>query len=97
MDIQLADGSSFEIFQKIDVEAPIIFTTAFDQYAILAFKANSFDYLLRPIQKEDLNTALDKFLRSNKPVAIDPSILKHLLYSMQFNYRKRWSGSISFL
>lgn len=83
MDIQLADGLSFEIFQKIDVEAPIIFTTAFDQYAIQAFKVNSVDYLLKPIQKDDLNTALDKFLKSNKPAAIDPVVLKQLLGSMQ--------------
>lgn len=83
MDIQLADGLSFEIFQKIEVTAPIIFTTAFDQYAIQAFKVNSVDYLLKPIQKDDLNIALDKFLKSNTPAAIDPSILKQLLGSMQ--------------
>ena len=83
MDIQLADGLSFEIFQKIEVTAPIIFTTAFDQYAIQAFKVNSVDYLLKPIQKDDLNTALDKFLKSNTPAAIDPSILNQLLGSMQ--------------
>ena len=83
MDIQLADGSSFEIFQKTAVEAPIIFTTAFDQYAIQAFKVNSVDYLLKPIQKEDLNSALDKFVKSNKPTTIDPSILKQLLGSIQ--------------
>lgn len=83
MDIQLADGLSFEIFQKIDVEAPIIFTTAFDQYAIQAFKVNSIDYLLKPIQKDDLDNALDKFVKSSKPTAIDPSILKQLLGSMQ--------------
>jgi two-component system, LytTR family, response regulator len=83
MDIQLADGLSFEIFQNIEVDAPIIFTTAFDQYAIQAFKVNSVDYLLKPIQKADLNTALDKFLKSNKPAAIAPSLLKQLLGSMQ--------------
>lgn len=83
MDIQLADGLSFEVFQKTEVTAPIIFTTAFDQYAIQAFKVNSVDYLLKPIQKDDLNTALDKFLRSNKPAAIDAAILKQLLGSMQ--------------
>lgn len=83
MDIQLADGLSFEVFQKIEVAAPIIFTTAFDQYAIQAFKVNSVDYLLKPIQKDDLNTALDKFLKSNKPAAIDAAILKQLLGSMQ--------------
>ena len=88
MDIQLADGLSFEIFQKIEIEAPIIFTTAFDQYAIQAFKVNSVDYLLKPIQKEDLDTALDKFLKSNKPTTIDPSILKQLLGSMQASTKR---------
>ena len=83
MDIQLADGLSFEIFQKIEVTAPIIFTTAFDQYAIEAFKVNSVDYLLKPIQKDDLNRALDKFVKSNKPAMVDPAILKQLLNSMQ--------------
>jgi len=83
MDIQLADGLSFEIFQKLHVEAPIIFTTAFDQYAIQAFKVNSVDYLLKPIQKEELNNALNKFTKSSKPATIAPTILKQLLNSMQ--------------
>jgi DNA-binding LytR/AlgR family response regulator len=83
MDIQLADGLSFEIFQKIDVEAPIIFTTAFDQYAIQAFKVNSVDYLLKPIQQDSLDNALDKFNKSNKRLPIDPSILKQLLGSIR--------------
>ncbi len=82
MDIQLADGLSFEIFQKIDVEAPIIFTTAFDQYAIQAFKVNSIDYLLKPIQQDELDNALNKFKKSNKPT-VQPAILKQLLSSMQ--------------
>ena len=83
MDIQLADGLSFEIFQKIDIEAPIIFTTAFDQYAIQAFKVNSVDYLLKPIQTEDLNNALNKFNKSNSHAPLAPSILKQLLGSIQ--------------
>ena len=83
MDIQLADGLSFEIFQKVDVEAPIIFTTAFDHYAIQAFKVNSVDYLLKPIQTDDLNNALKKFNRSNSQVPLEPSILKQLLGSIQ--------------
>ncbi len=83
MDIQLADGLSFEIFQKIEVEAPIIFTTAFDQYAIQAFKVNSVDYLLKPIQQDELNKALDKFKKSNTSVLIEPLVLKQLLNSMQ--------------
>lgn len=83
MDIQLADGLSFEIFQKIEVSVPIIFTTAFDQYAIQAFKVNSIDYLLKPIQQEDLNTALLKFDKSQHKQIVEPHILKELLNSMQ--------------
>ncbi|WP_299104553.1 LytTR family DNA-binding domain-containing protein [uncultured Tenacibaculum sp.] len=83
MDIQLADGLSFEIFQKTEVSAPIIFTTAFDQYAIQAFKVNSVDYLLKPIQQSELDTALNKFTKSTKSTTIEPLILKELLTSMQ--------------
>jgi len=83
MDIQLADGLSFEIFQKVEIEAPIIFTTAFDQYAIQAFKVNSIDYLLKPIQQNDLDTALHKFMKSNTSKTIEPVILKELLNSIQ--------------
>ncbi|WP_350292509.1 LytTR family DNA-binding domain-containing protein [uncultured Croceitalea sp.] len=83
MDIQLADGLSFEIFQKIDIEAPIIFTTAFDQYAIQAFKVNSVDYLLKPIQKDELSSALHKFTKSNSQTIVEPLILKQLLSSIQ--------------
>jgi DNA-binding LytR/AlgR family response regulator len=82
MDIQLADGLSFEIFQKTNVEAPIIFTTAFDEYAIQAFKVNSIDYLLKPIQKEDLNPALDKFKKAKSSTALAPGVLKQLLGSL---------------
>ena len=83
MDIQLADGLSFEIFQNVEVEAPIIFTTAFDKYAIQAFKVNSVDYLLKPIKEEDLQTALQKFTKSNKTETIEASVLKQLLISIQ--------------
>lgn len=61
MDIQLDDGISFEIFDAIKIEAPIIFTTAFDEYAIRAFKVNSVDYLLKPIEQNALEIALQKF------------------------------------
>lgn len=61
MDIHLSDGSSFLIFECVEVEVPIIFTTAYDQYAIDAFKQNSIDYLLKPIKPEDLKRAIDKF------------------------------------
>ena len=83
MDIQLADGLSFEIFQNVTIESPIIFTTAFDQYAIRAFKVNSVDYLLKPIQQADLQQALDKFFRSNKTSALDTETLKNLLTQIQ--------------
>lgn len=69
MDIQLADGSSFNIFECVTIEVPIIFTTAYDQYAIKAFEVNSIDYLLKPITLESVRKALDKYNRLN-PVAI---------------------------
>jgi DNA-binding LytR/AlgR family response regulator len=61
MDIQLEDGISFEIFEAIKLQAPVIFTTAYDEYAIRAFKVNSVDYLLKPIDEEDLKKAIQKF------------------------------------
>ena len=61
MDIQLADGVSFDIFDKVKVEKPVIFTTAYNEYAIRAFKVNSVDYLLKPIDKELLQSAIEKF------------------------------------
>ncbi len=63
MDIHLADGDSFRIFQSIDIDIPIIFTTAYDQYALEAFKVNSIDYLLKPFKEVDLQRALDKLQR----------------------------------
>jgi two-component system LytT family response regulator len=60
MDIHLADGSAFEIFKKVSITCPIVFTTAYDEYALKAFKVNSVDYLLKPIDKEDVRKALDK-------------------------------------
>lgn len=61
MDIHLADGNSFEIVREVDPIAPIVFTTAYDQYAIQAFKLNSIDYLLKPIREEELKNAILKF------------------------------------
>ena len=61
MDIQLADGLSFDIFQQTEVKAPVIFTTAFDQYTLKAFKVNSIDYLLKPIDEKELQQAVDKY------------------------------------
>lgn len=61
VDIHLADGSSFSIFEKTEVKCPIVFTTAYDEYALKAFEVNSIDYLLKPINKDDLQKALNKY------------------------------------
>ena len=63
MDIHLADGASFRIFDSVDITIPIVFTTAYDQYAIDAFKVNSIDYLLKPINEEDVKRAFEKLQR----------------------------------
>lgn len=60
MDIQLADGLSFQIFEQVEVTCPVIFTTAYDEYALKAFKVNSIDYILKPVDKDDLQKALTK-------------------------------------
>ena len=65
LDIHLADGSCFAIFQQCKMDIPVIFTTAYDQYAIQAFEVNSIDYLLKPVRKERLQQAMDKFQRLN--------------------------------
>ena len=67
MDIHLADGESFRIFNHVDITCPIIFTTAYDQYALEAFKVNSIDYLLKPIAPNDLHRAMDKLHRLSAP------------------------------
>jgi two-component system, LytTR family, response regulator len=72
MDIQLADGVSFDIFDKVKIGKPVIFTTAYNEYAIRAFKVNSVDYLLKPIDKEQLQAAIDKFKKyfGNSSIAV---------------------------
>ena len=67
MDIELADGQSFDIFQSIQINTPVIFTTAYNEYAIKAFKVNSIDYLLKPVKEEELAAAIEKFKTLNKP------------------------------
>lgn len=61
MDIHLSDGKSFQIFEQVDINVPIIFTTAYDEYALKAFEVNSIDYLLKPIKEQDLKKAIDKW------------------------------------
>ncbi len=65
MDIELCDGQSFEIFNQMEVKSPVIFTTSYDEYAIQAFRVNSVDYLLKPIKREDLERALQKYEHFN--------------------------------
>ncbi|BDX39043.1 DNA-binding response regulator [Tenuifilaceae bacterium CYCD] len=78
LDIHLADGVSFKIFNRVKVKCPIIFTTAYDQYAIQAFKLNSIDYLLKPINTEDLKFSVDKF-KERRNVASNLDFEKLLL------------------
>jgi len=88
-DIQLTDGLSFDIFEQIDLKTPIIFTTAYDQYAIKAFKLNSIDYLLKPIKQDELQFALDKF-RQNNMQNIDIQNLVNSLKPQQ-TYKQRFT------
>jgi two-component system LytT family response regulator len=74
-DIQLADGVSFEIFDKTVVSFPVVFTTAFDEYAIRAFKVNSIDYILKPIKKSDIEFAINKYQNSQKQTFTDKKLL----------------------
>lgn len=92
-DIQLGDGLSFDIFEKVNFAQPVIFVTAFDQYAIQAFKVNSIDYLLKPIDRADLARALDKFdlLSNPKTSGITPEILQQITASLKTkSYKERF-------
>lgn len=97
MDIELADGQCFEIFNRTEVRSPIIFTTSYDEYALHAFKVNSIDYLLKPVKKEELTGAMVKFQRMKEqfqqPVpAMDiEKLVRELRHSQQpKEYRKRF-------
>lgn len=99
MDIELSDGQSFEIFNQATIKSPVIFTTSYDEYALKAFKVNSIDYLLKPIQKEDLEAALEKLrhvkdLYKSEPPKADVSIdslVKELQQKLQpKEFRKRF-------
>lgn len=98
MDIHLADGSAFEIFEHISITCPVIFTTAYDEYALRAFKVNSIDYLLKPIGKEDIERALEKLCHlhgttsahtSNDSLPSQTEDLLQLIHSLkkQENYK----------
>ncbi|MEZ0483463.1 LytR/AlgR family response regulator transcription factor [Fibrella aquatica] len=84
MDVQLADGISFDIFRQVTVNVPVIFTTAYDEFTLRAFKVNSVDYLLKPIDEDELASAIQKFesLHATQAVASDkglPTVLTQLL------------------
>lgn len=98
LDIQLSDGLSFEIFDAVEVNSAIIFTTAFDEYALQAFKLNSIDYLLKPIDEDELHTAVKKY-KSLKPAAQNvqfnfEDIKKLLVNPMERDYKKRFTTKI---
>ncbi|MBK7433143.1 MAG: response regulator transcription factor [Chitinophagaceae bacterium] len=92
-DIQLSDGLSFEIFKSVGITCPVIFTTAYDQYAIEAFKVNSIDYLLKPIKKEELEQAVNKYRQLSTTAsapAIDINKLLQSLHPTGGEYKKRF-------
>jgi DNA-binding LytR/AlgR family response regulator len=96
LDIHLEDGLSFTIFDKVKVNIPIIFTTAYDEYAIKAFKLKSIDYLLKPIVQKDLNNAIIKFreMAGHKQQVVDLSELYKLMQVKNKQFRDRFSVSV---
>ncbi len=95
LDIQLSDGLSFEIFETIDIKSAIIFTTAYDEYALRAFKLNSIDYLLKPIDEEDLLIAVNKFKSRNSSspnLSLDFEMIKKMLVNpIDKTFKKRFT------
>ena len=102
LDIQLSDGLSFEIFEKVEIKSAVIFTTAYDEYALRAFKLNSIDYLLKPIDEDDLEIAVAKFKSllpkqelQSQSLGIDFEQIKRMLTNpFEKNYKKRFTVKI---
>jgi two-component system response regulator LytT len=102
LDIQLSDGLSFEIFEKVEIKSAVIFTTAYDEYALRAFKLNSIDYLLKPIDEDDLEIAVAKFKSLLPKHELQPQSLgidfeqikKMLTNPFEKNYKKRFTVKI---
>jgi DNA-binding LytR/AlgR family response regulator len=96
LDIQLSDGLSFDIFEEVNIKSAIIFTTAYDEYALKAFKLNSVDYLLKPIDSDELENAIQKF--KNLQQANTPSFhldeIKAMIAPNQKEYKKRFTVKI---
>lgn len=95
LDIQLSDGLSFEIFETIEIKSAVIFTTAYDEYALRAFKLNSIDYLLKPIDEDDLEIAVNKFKARNDSapkLSLDFEMIKKMLVNpADKSYKKRFA------
>ena len=98
LDIQLSDGLSFEIFDVVEVQSAIIFTTAYDEYALQAFKLNSIDYLLKPIDDEELENAVKKYKTVNpatQKLALNFEDIKKLLANpLEREYKKRFTTRV---
>ncbi len=90
LDIQLSDGISFSIFEQVSVTTPIIFTTAYDQYAVKAFQLNSISYLLKPIRKNDLADSLQKYKSLKSAFSIDFNALVAHIQGREPDYKKRF-------
>lgn len=97
LDIQLSDGISFEIFEIIKITCPIIFLTAFDNYAIDAFKVNSIDYILKPYHINDIKKALDKYKNLENQIGLkyDNELLKKLYKTISIDYKTRFFAKIN--
>lgn len=98
LDIQLSDGLSFEIFEQIDIKSAVIFTTAYDEYALRAFKLNSIDYLLKPIDEDELEIAIKKFknqLQKSSVSNLDFEMIKKMLLGNETKeFKSRYSVKI---
>lgn len=97
LDIQLSDGLSFEIFEILEINSAVIFTTAYDEYALRAFKLNSIDYLLKPIDEDDLEVAVNKFKQRIQPqqLSLDFEMIKRMLVNpVSKEYKKRFTVKI---
>ncbi|MDD2265013.1 MAG: LytTR family DNA-binding domain-containing protein [Bacteroidales bacterium] len=90
MDIQLDDGLCFELFETINIEIPVIFTTAYNEYMLSAFKVNSVDYLLKPIEENNLRRAIEKFKSIHYNASLNNEVIKQLLNELNKGYKNRF-------
>lgn len=90
MDIQLDDGLCFELFETIKIDIPVIFTTAYDEYMLSAFKVNSVDYLLKPIEEKKLRRSIEKFKTIHYNASINSEVIKQLLNELNKGYKSRF-------